>query len=134
MMEALEKLPPGSTIYVGVNYRQSFEPQLRLPWSHFAAYAAIRRGMFVADVWADPTQNWIVQTPHYKTLADLRPLNNRVDNSPRPAPGHDMYDPALVSGFDYLLAVQPELYQGPAAKQAHVIAQSGNGVLFSLHR
>ena len=60
MLQALERLPAHAAIYTGVNYQGPFEPLVRMPWSHFESYAAIRNRLFAHGIWADPTQNWIV--------------------------------------------------------------------------
>jgi hypothetical protein len=133
MLQALEGLPAHSAIYTGVNYRESFEPLVRMPWSHFDSYAAIRNRLFVKGVWADPTQNWIVPTPKYSKLAKLRSFNNRVDRNTMPGKDGDMFSPAFMANYDFLLAVQPELYRKPIPAGVRIIARSGKATLFSLH-
>ena len=133
MLQAIAKLPSDASIYTGVNYRDSFEPLVRMPWSHFEAYAAIRNRLFVQGIWADPTQDWIVPTPRYVRLAQLRALNNRVDRNSAPARDSDMFNPELTASFDFLIAVQPELYQRAIPPGVRTIARSGAATLFSLH-
>jgi hypothetical protein len=133
MLQAIAKLPPHTSIYTGVNYRDSFEPLVRMPWSHFEAYAAIRNRLFVQGIWADPTQDWIVPTPQYAKRAQLRALNNRVDRNTAPARDSDMFNPELLANFDFLVAVQPELYQQAIPAGIQPIARSGSATLFSLH-
>lgn len=131
MLKALESLPSHSAIYTGLNYKGPFEPLVRMPWSHFEAYAAIRNRLFVHDVFADPTQNWIVPTPEYAERAALSIGNNRLD---RPHTGEsDMFSPAFRPHYDFLLAIQPELYPRPIPAGVRVIIRSGHATLFSLH-
>jgi hypothetical protein len=131
MLQALTELPAHSSIYTGVNYRGSSEPLVRMPWSHFDAYAAIRNGAFVRGIWADPTQNWIVLTPRYAKLTAIPLSANRLDRPPRK--DSDMFGPALIANYDFLLAVQPELYEKPIPAGVRIMAQSGQATLFSLH-
>lgn len=44
-----------------------------------------------------------------------------------------MFDPAHLAGYDFLIAVQPELYQRPIPAGVRLIARSGKAALFSLH-
>jgi hypothetical protein len=44
-----------------------------------------------------------------------------------------MFNPVLVANYDFLLAVQPELYHQQAPDGARIIARSGTAALFSLH-
>jgi len=133
MLQALEGLPSHSAIYTGVNYQGPFEPLVRMPWSHFDAYAAIRNRLFVKGIWADPTQNWIVPTPRYAMLANLRSFNNRVDRNTMPMKARDMFDPVFMANYDFLLVVHVELYRRPIPPGVRMIARSGNATLFSLH-
>ncbi|HWU54908.1 MAG TPA: hypothetical protein VN175_05350, partial [Rhizomicrobium sp.] len=131
MMQAMDALPERSSIYTAVNYRQSFEPLVRLPWSHFDSYAAIHKRFFVSGVWADPTQNWIVHTAKYSQREEPELVNNRVDHNKVPLT--DAFSPALLANYDFLLMIHPELYQRPFPDGIRVIARSGNATLFSLH-
>lgn len=133
MLRALERLPSHSSIYTGANYQGPFEPLIRMPWSHFESYAAIRNRLFVHGVFADPTQNWIMPTPEYAERAKLTLDNNRLDR--RRSPGHDsdMFSPVFRAHYDFLLAIQPELYRKPIPPGVRIIARSGNATLFSLH-
>jgi len=133
MLQALEKLPRHSAIYTNVNYQGPFEPLVRMPWSHFEAYAAIRSGFFVKGVWSDPTQNWIVPTPRYEKLATLRPSHARIDRGTPPVKGGDRFDPAFMANYDFLLAVHAELDPRPIPPGVRIIAQSGDATLFALH-
>lgn len=133
MLQALERLPSHSAIYTGVNYQGPFEPLVRMPWSHFEAYAAIRNRLFVHGVFADPTQNWIVPTPEYAGRAKLLLDNNRLDRRHSPERDSDMFSPAFRANYDFLLAIQPDLYQKPIPAGVRVIARSGSATLFSLH-
>jgi len=133
MLQALEGLPSDSAIYTGVNYQGPFEPLVRMPWSHFDAYAAIRNRLFVKGIWADPTQNWIVPTPRYAMLANLRSFNNRVDRNTMPMKARDMFNPVFMANYDFLLVVHVELYRRPIPPGVRMIARSGNATLFSLH-
>jgi hypothetical protein len=131
MLQAMAKLPRNASIYTGLNYRESFDPLVRMPWSHLEAYATIRNGFFAHGVWADPTQNWIVPTPEYAPRAALILGSNRLDR-PHSRNG-DMFDPAFVAQYDFLLAIQPELYQKPIPDGVRVVTRSGHATLFSLH-
>jgi len=44
-----------------------------------------------------------------------------------------MFGPALMANYDFLLAVQPELYPKPIPQGVRLIARSGQAALFSLH-
>jgi hypothetical protein len=131
MLQALEALPSHSAIYTGANYKGPFEQLLRMPWAHFEAYAAIRNRLFVHGIWADPTQNWIVLKPAYLKRAALELRDNRVDRDT--LPDSDMFSPVLMANYDFLLAIQPELYQKPIPPGVRTIARSGQATLFSLH-
>jgi hypothetical protein len=133
MLQALERLPTHSAIYTGLNYKGPFEPLIQMPWSHFEAYAAIRNRLFVHGVFADPTQNWIVPTPEYAGPAKLLLDNNRLDRRRAPERDSDMFSPALMANYDFLLAIQPELYRKPIPPGVRAIARSGQATLFSLH-
>ena len=133
ILQAMTRLPRHAAIYTGLNYRDDFEPLVRMPWSHLEAYAAIRNRLFVKGIWAYPTQNWIVHTPRYSKLGNLRLRNNRVDRDTTPGDNSDMFDPAHLAAYDFLIAVQPALYQRPIPAGVSLIARSGKAALFSLH-
>jgi len=133
MLRALQALPSNSKIYTSVNYQGRFEQLLRRPWAHFDSYAAIRNRLFVLGVWTDPTQNWIVPTQAYLKLTALPLDNSDADRNPVRGKDSNMFNPVLVANYDFLLAVQPELYHQQAPDGARIIARSGTAALFSLH-
>jgi hypothetical protein len=133
ILRALQGLPSHSAIYTGINYQGPFEPLIRMPWAHFESYAAIRNRLFVFGIWADPTQNWIIPTPGYAKRASLPSSMNRVDRSPSLTKDSDMFNPAFMANFDFLLAVHAELYRRPIPPGVRIIARSGEATLFSLH-
>ncbi len=134
MLAALDRLPPGSTIYGAVNFAgDHFLDELRLPWEHFCSLASIRRGVFSANVWAIPSQNLILRQSAYEAVGQAAPWLNRVDHGGAPPrPGHDMLAPELIARADYLLAVHPELYQRPLPALLIPLERSGGAVLYRI--
>jgi hypothetical protein len=132
MIAALSALPDGTKIYTATIYSVTTKSELSQPFTHIAAVAALHHIVFDAGVFADPSQNVVVQTPAYRAIGALNPEPFRSDLGRMPAGDAVIFAPALLAAYDYVLVVHPEQY--PAALPAALapVASAGPAVLFRI--
>ncbi len=132
MIAALSALPDGTRIYTATIYRVTTKSELRQPFTHIAAVAVLHHAVFDAGVFADPSQNVVVQTPAYRPIGRLNPAPFRSDLGRMPEGDAVIFAPALLAAYDDVLVVHPEQY--PAALPAALVpvARAGPAELFRI--
>ncbi len=132
MIAALSALPDGTKIYTATIYQVTTKSELRQPFTHIAAVAALHHVVFDAGVFADPSQNVVIQTPQYRAIGQLNPAPFRSDLGRVPEGDAVIFAPALLAAYDAVLVVHPEQYPAPLPAVLVPLAAAGPAVLFRI--
>jgi len=132
MITALSALPDGAKIYTAAIYRDTSKTELVQPFAHLPAVAALRHVVFDAGVFADPSQNIVVQTPPYRAVGKLMPPPLRLVAGTAPEAASAVFSPDLLASYDDVLVVHPERYPAPLPSSLVRIASVGHATLFRI--
>jgi hypothetical protein len=132
MITALSALPDGTRIYTATIYHDTSKTELVQPFAHLPAVAALRHVVFDAGVFADPSQNIVVQTPAYRAVGKLMPPPFRSGSGKAPQAASAIFTPDLLAMYDDVLVVHPEQYPAPLPSSLVRIASAGYATLFRI--
>ncbi len=132
LLDALSKLPAGARIYTATMYEDSAKSELSQPYSHIAAFAALRNPVFDGGVFADPAQNIVIRRPAFAALGKLVPKPFRTGPGKLPAGDQVIFAPALLAAYDDVLVVHPEEYPMRLPAVLAPLQAAGPAVLYGI--